>query len=640
MAMSDSTTEETAAQQDNLHGSMDAGGDRQKKERIYTSASMTSVTMVEDGMMRHQVDRAATMYLLRALTGLPQLADHWSHNESMMKQAFPMFSEWLAENWRIRLHQGAQTKGGEFAKSLLCNAATVTAYEWRILLGTPSGQKELDIALNALEEEDAQLRHYMPRVFKQLQAHVQLSDADMQLLHYLAAVEWAENFKNMLESVYSGFFARLRPAQFLACVLAVPLEQAVRWLEDDRHPLVSCGLMMQGGGDYATNLAELLYMSQIGRRIFHGEVSSVDDLLNHLVHPALPSTLNRVDFPHMREQLDLVLPTLAHAMAAAQDRAEPGFHVLFYGEPGTGKTELARLLPELLRLRRVRRDMPPPIKPQFYEVPTSKANGAPMSGSDRFNAFLLAQSLLRHTPGAVLVFDEMEDALPDLYGDQRQRSGNLKGFMNHVLETSPVPTVWISNRVAHIDLSFLRRFSVPVEVPLPPTAVRRQMVRRCAARYHLHLSEAVCQRLADDCSLKPAMLADSTRLVARLPVHLQERNFLLLLENKKQLLGDPPLPSGDRQYPTIDLSDIEVSTMQLKRKRRVRSASHVPENNTVSTLTSPEICLPEASQTDQASLSAMPEATKEPENTSRLQVLLDSLMQENPNDPVPGEPSV
>lgn len=628
MATGDCTTGETAAQQDSPHGSMDAGDSRQRKELIYTGD-----TMVEDGMLRQQVDRAATIYLLRALTELPQLADHWSQNESVMKQAFPLLSEWLAEKWRVRLHQGAQTRGGEFAKSLLCDDTTVTAYEWRILLGTPSGQKELRIALGVLEEEDAQLRQYMPRVFKQLQVHVQLSDADMQLLHYLAAVEWAENFKNMLESVYSDFFARVRPAQFLACVLAVPLKQAIRWLEDDRHPLVSCGLMMQGVGDYANNLADLLYMSQIGRRIFHGEVSSVDDLLNHLVRPALPSTLNRLDFPHMSEQLGLVLPTLAHAMAVAQDRVEPGFHVLFYGEPGTGKTELARLLPELLRLRRVRRGMPP-IKPQFYEVPTSKANGAPLSGSDRFDAFLLAQSLLSHTPGAVLVFDEMEDALPDLHGDQRQRSGNLKGFMNHILETSPVPTVWISNRVAHIDLSFLRRFSVPVEVPVPPTAVRLQMVRRCAARYQLRLSEAVCRRLANDGSLKPAMLADSTRLVARLPVHLQERNFLLLLENKKQLLDDPPLPPGDLQCPSVDLSDLKAPAMEIHRKRRVRT--------TVPASTLLEIGAPEVLETDQASQPALPAATDGSENSTDLQALWGSGMdrqQPHPGDAISSDES-
>lgn len=558
--------------------------------------------------MRHQADRAATMYLLRALTGMPRLADRWSRDELMMKQIMPLLSGWFAEGWRIRLHFSAQMQGGDLAQTYLDDDAAVTANEWRILLGTPSGQEELHVALGFVEEEDAQMEQCVPLVLRQLQARVRLSDADMQLLRYLAAVEWAENFKNVLESVYSDFFARVRPAQFLACVLAVPLEQAIRWLEDDRHPLVSCGLMMQIGGDYANNLADLLYMSQIGRRIFHGEVSSVDDLLNHLVRPALPSTLNRFDFPHMSRQLDLVLPTLAHAMAVAQDRAEPGFHVLFYGEPGTGKTELARLLPALLGRRRERSDVPPPIKPQFYEVPTSKANGAPLSGSDRFDAFLLAQSLLSHTPGAVLVFDEMEDALPDLHGDQRQRSGNRKGFMNHVLETSPVPTVWISNRVAHIDLSFLRRFSVPVEVPVPPTAVRMQMVRRCAARYQLRLSEAVCQRLANDSSLKPAMLADSTRLAARLPVYFQERNFLLLLKNKKQLLGDPPLPPSDLQCPSVDLSDLKAPAME--RKRRVRT--------TVPASTLLEIGALEVLETDQAGPPALPAATDGSENNTDL----------------------
>ena len=483
---------------------------------------------------RMQATELAGLFTLRVLLGMPRLAALWS-NEHGKLHGYPLLRPWLADDWPQRLRRRTARQG---QTSLLLDDDDDTPgdADWKALLTTTAGQGVLREAL-ARADLASPLSWPLPAVLAELQSRLCLSDHDMQLLCYLATVYFQDDFKSLLELVHRGYFRHARPAQFLAYALDVKIMVADSWLQDERQSLVRCGLVVQTDPEYAPDLAEMLELSNTVKRVFFGEIHSVDDLVSHIVRLAPPSTLRALDFPHMKNHLDVLLPTLAHALKPRRSNmlGQKSFHALFYGAPGTGKTELARLLPSLLR----RAGWP---KPRLYEVPICEADGRAMDGAARFQAFLLAQQLLSHTPDAVLVFDEIEDALPDHHGDRRRRSGLHKGFMNHVLETSRVPTVWISNHVAHIDQAFLRRFAMPMEVPLPPAEVRKRMVKRCLVRYGVKLNEHTCQRLVADDALMPAMLADTARLVAKLPEQDQDAGFLRVLANKKQLLGEDDLP--------------------------------------------------------------------------------------------------
>ena len=483
---------------------------------------------------RMQATELAGLFTLRVLLGMPRLAALWNNAHGKL-HGYPLLRPWLADDWQQRLRHRAARQG---QTSLLLDDDDDTPgdADWKALLTTTAG---LGVLREALARADlaSPLSWPLPAVLAELQLRLCLSDHDMQLLCYLATVYFQDDFKSLLELVQHGYFRHARPAQFLAYALDVKIMVADSWLQDERQSLVRCGLMVQTDLEYAPDLAEMLELSNTVKRVFFDEIHSVDDLVSHIVRLAPSSTLRALDFPHMQVHLDVLLPTLAHALKLRRSSlpVRKSFHALFYGAPGTGKTELARLLPSLLR----RGGWP---KPQLYEVPICEADGSAMNGAARFQAFLLAQQLLSHTPNAVLVFDEIEDALPDHHGDRRRRSGLHKGFMNHVLETSRVPTVWISNHVAHIDQAFLRRFAMPMEVPLPPAEVRERMVDRCLRRYSVRLSDDTRQRLVADKALMPAMLADTARLVATLPAQEHDAGFLRLLANKKRLLGEDDLP--------------------------------------------------------------------------------------------------
>ena len=485
---------------------------------------------------RTHATELAGLFTLRVLLRMPRLATLWG-NESGKSHAYPLLRPWLADDWPQRLRRRAAKQGQ--TSLWLDDDDMPSNADWNALLTTSAGQAVLHEAL-ARADLASPLSWPLPTVLAELQSRLCLSQHDMQLLCYLATVYFQDDFKSLLELAHRGYFRHARPAQFLACALDVKMMVADSWLQDERQSLARCGLVEQTDPEYASDLAEMLELSNAAKRVFFGEIQCVDDLVSHIVRQASPSTLRSLDFPHMKAQLDVLLPTLAHALKLRRGNApvRKSFHALFYGSPGTGKTELARLLPSLLR----QAGWP---KPQLYEVPICEADGSAMDGVARFQAFLLAQQLLSHTPNAVLMFDEIEDALPDHYGDRRRRSGQHKGFMNHVLETSPVPTMWISNHVTHIDHAFLRRFAMPMEVPLPPAEVRQRMVDRCLKRYQVKLSDETRQRLVADEALMPAMLADTARLVTSLPERDHDAGFLRLLTNKKRLLGEDDLPDAD-----------------------------------------------------------------------------------------------
>jgi transitional endoplasmic reticulum ATPase len=65
----------------------------------------------------------------------------------------------------------------------------------------------------------------------------------------------------------------------------------------------------------------------------------------------------------------------------------------------------------------------------------------------------------------MIVFDEVEDAFNDgdnLFG-RKSTAQTRKAWINRMLETNRVPTLWISNSVGCLDAAFIRRFDMVVE---------------------------------------------------------------------------------------------------------------------------------------------------------------------------------
>jgi SpoVK/Ycf46/Vps4 family AAA+-type ATPase len=89
------------------------------------------------------------------------------------------------------------------------------------------------------------------------------------------------------------------------------------------------------------------------------------------------------------------------------------------------------------------------------------------------------------------LFDEVEDVFPPISSEAAQLmaraeqvvappSGSVSGkaWVNQILESNPVPTLWVTNRIEQIDPAFRRRFAYHLELKSPPPGAREGLVRK------------------------------------------------------------------------------------------------------------------------------------------------------------------
>lgn len=200
--------------------------------------------------------------------------------------------------------------------------------------------------------------------------------------------------------------------------------------------------------------------------------------------------LKLVDYPHLKPELSLLLDYL-HKVVDSEKR---GVNILLHGEPGTGKTQLTRVIANELGV---------PV----YDFATCDKDGEPKKAETRLMSLRFAEAFFRDAP-VLLAFDEVEDIVSPSDGKKGLASQH-KGWFNRMLETNSRPIIWLSNSIRHLDAAFIRRFDFIIEVPVPPRSRRAEILRKHAGK---HLSEHVIDRLAGVEALAPAVVTRVTKV--------------------------------------------------------------------------------------------------------------------------------
>ncbi|MEO5698564.1 MAG: AAA family ATPase, partial [Burkholderiaceae bacterium] len=148
-----------------------------------------------------------------------------------------------------------------------------------------------------------------------------------------------------------------------------------------------------------------------------------------------------------------------------------------------------------------------------------------LSGRDRYQSLQISLVFLKGSPGVALLFDEVEDVFPPISTDAAQlmarmdtgdgaMSGSVSGkaWVNQILETNPVPVIWVTNRIEQIDPAFRRRFQYHLELKSPPPGAREALVARALAG--VDVAEGFAARLAERKGLTPAQIRTAVRFAS------------------------------------------------------------------------------------------------------------------------------
>jgi SpoVK/Ycf46/Vps4 family AAA+-type ATPase len=313
-----------------------------------------------------------------------------------------------------------------------------------------------------------------------------------------------------------------------------------------------------------TDLADLMKVSEQLPPVLMREYRAPGELMAVFTRPVVKSELALSDFAFVAEDADM----LTALMKNAAQRKEPGVNVLLYGPPGTGKTELAKVCAAAAGL-------------SLYEVEYADRDGNSLSGRDRYRSLQISQVFLKSSAGVALLFDEVEDVFPPVSNEAAQLIARLdssdvsasnsvsgKAWVNQILETNPVPVIWVTNRIEQIDPAFRRRFQYHLLLKSPPPGAREGLVTRALAG--AAVGEGFAAKLSERRGLTPAQIRTAVRFAKLARPTLDEAAadpaaFEALIErqlaNADRALGAAKGERGARPVVTeYDLSLLNVET--------------------------------------------------------------------------------
>lgn len=293
---------------------------------------------------------------------------------------------------------------------------------------------------------------------------VGLSRLEQQLLCLTVLL----HLEHLLEETAECFGALTvaRMHHLLAELFGVPDAAVAEALRAD-GPLARSGLLTVDGSQVYPLRGKLDLISPRFAELVSAGPASPLDFLRGRIELAPAPTLHLADYAHLPTVTGLVLPYLRNALR----RSRRGANILLYGRAGVGKTECARRLSA-------------EVNAHLFEVAYMDEAGAPIGGTARLRAFNAAQRFLKGQP-AVLVFDEVEDVFgprPLFIEEGPRLSGAAvsKAWLNNLLESNAVPTVWITNTIDFMDPAILRRFDVVLEVSGPTPRRRLEFLQQIA----------------------------------------------------------------------------------------------------------------------------------------------------------------
>lgn len=340
--------------------------------------------------------------------------------------------------------------------------------------------REMDQALARLEADPPPIPRACQRNCNMLGRKVGLSRRELSLLYLLTLFSGTGIFRDLM--IVADVKTQREIITLFARMLGMTAKQIQHSTSHD-SPLLSSALA-KWSRDHRSRPRFGLIDESLGEKLIESECS-IKALLGSFVHPAPSPTLSFRDYPHITET---VADMRQHIRCALRSK-KAGVNIFIHGRPGTGKSELSRV---------IARDM----RAELYEIAFEDEEGDPVTGLKRLEHLRAAQSLLKNQR-SLLVYDEAEDVFSGEGFLEKSLASKRKAWMNRFFESNAIPTFWISNS-NRLDPAFLRRFDFILELKVPPRRQRMRTLRKiCSPAISQHLVE----KLAHFNSLSPGIVA-------------------------------------------------------------------------------------------------------------------------------------
>ncbi|AOW75594.1 hypothetical protein A3Q34_01075 [Colwellia sp. PAMC 20917] len=186
-------------------------------------------------------------------------------------------------------------------------------------------------------------------------------------------------------------------------------------------------------------------------------LSSVEALIRHCYQLDYETKLKPKDFA-----VEQFIPLYQYLDDAISFKKQ-GVNILLHGQPGVGKTELVKTLAKALNC-------------DLFDISHSNDEYSQDNISKTMvNEIERTQTICGQLKNIILFVDECDD----FFHENPLSGRNLrKHQVNKLLENTPIPTIWVTNRPYSLEDAYIRRFDMVLEVTSPEAESYERKVRQ------------------------------------------------------------------------------------------------------------------------------------------------------------------
>jgi len=398
---------------------------------------------------------------------------------------------------------------------------------------------------------------------KQISKLMDLNIYEEQILEFCVIVKQYEILSDTMK--YIGDYLNTNQVKkAISIVLNIPLKDVVNTFSSNSKFCKSLLLIID-----KNNLFDFGNKIDFLSDEFVDNMMNLDEDISVMIQDSVRTcdkgTLKLKDFKHISKDIDILIPYLTNAIYSKKT----GVNILLYGLPGTGKTELVKTISQELKVK-------------LYEISYSDMDDEAIDGKKRLKAYKTAQSLLSNQ-NTILMYDEAEDIFESNGGGffsppSRQSD---KAWINRVLESNTIPTIWITNNIDSIDNAIVRRFDMSIEIPIPNKAKRAEIIKNYSNNL---LDENSIKMLSENANIAPALITRAAKVVSSIDAKDKSKAFTQILNNtlkaqgyseiKEQITNALPNVYDPKFINTS--TDLEILTQGIKEHQNARLCLYGP----------------------------------------------------------------